>query len=107
MKLIANSGLQRKLWLIRKLYAGNGGIIPPNDPRIMALTDEEIDLDLTHYMLDNPDKFAEVFTDSAFGDYEKALEEEHSTSEVKDKEIPEVNPPVDWEDIPESELDGK
>lgn len=36
---------ERKLWLLRKYYAGGKGALPPTDPRILSLTPEQIALE--------------------------------------------------------------
>jgi hypothetical protein len=70
----------QRLWLIRKLYGsgtlnGKGGILPPNDPRLAGLTDEQIELDLMLYMEDHPElkKGAESYKDT---EYEQAMRED-------------------------------
>lgn len=63
---------QRKLWQIRKLY----GNIPPTDPRFLALTREQIELDLIHNYLDHQtDGKENVYLDEDFEDFDKQSDE--------------------------------
>lgn len=59
--------------MIRKIYgsgslSGAGGILPPNDPRLADLTDEQIELDLELFLQDHPEhrKKGESYTDDSF-----------------------------------------
>lgn len=61
--------------MLRKhLYGG----IPPTDPRILAMTDELIELEMAHLELDRAlrDGEKEVYHDPTFEEYDKETEEE-------------------------------
>ena len=95
--------------MMRKIYQGQGGVLPPSDPRLHDLTEEQINLDLLHYQLDHPEKFKEVYTDDAYEEeVAAALEEDSSEGPAPDK-ASEVHKeePEDWEDIPDDELATK
>ncbi len=54
-------------WWIRKLYN-----MPMTDPRYLALTPEQIELEWEHYKLDNPKMFPEdSYSDPEYDDWEK------------------------------------
>lgn len=89
------------MWLIRKLYGsgshrGTGGILPPNDPRLEGLTDEQIELDITLYMADHPElkKQSEAYQDA---DYEQAMKADLGSAAPETQDTPPVN---DWIDEP-------
>lgn len=71
----------RKMWLLRKLYAGNGGILPPTDPRILAMTEQQIDLEFEHFLLDKEERETaskegkEQYEDDGYEDYDKETDE--------------------------------
>jgi hypothetical protein len=68
---------ERKIWILRRFYAGNGGCIPPNDPRILSMTDEQIDLEYQHIALDKKLKDGgNFFEDDEYDDYDRETEEE-------------------------------
>jgi hypothetical protein len=109
---------ERKLWILRKhIYGG----IPPTDPRILAMTDEQIDMEYAHVQYDKKMKESngKDFEDEEFDDYDKETEDDDSmlpdeadsldadaTSEVQyvpkneTKHVPE-----DWEDVEIDDLD--
>lgn len=52
---------------MRRLYN-----LPPTDPRFLELTDEQIDLEWEHYLLDHPEILAnEHYTDPEYDEWEK------------------------------------
>ena len=61
------------MWAVRKLY----GNMPPTDPRFLALTNEQIDLDMMHVMLDQQlrDGTTEVYSDETFDEFDKETDE--------------------------------
>jgi hypothetical protein len=67
---IASHPLERKLWALRKIYAGNGGILPPTDPRILALTEQQIDIEFEHLLIDkemrDKDSGNQVYVDESY-----------------------------------------
>ena len=68
--------------------------MPPTDPRIMALTDEQIMVEYAHLELDRKESGGgDVFTDDDYDDYD-------SKSEARDSRLSDDD---DWEDIPPSE----
>lgn len=94
---IAKLNAVSRLWTARKLYGGNiggmGGILPPTDPRLVDLTDEQIELDIALYLQDHPElkKKAEAYQDS---EYERAMKEELA-------ELPEdFQMPSDFVEVP-------
>lgn len=98
---------ERKLWILRK-HVYNG--IPPTDPRVLAMTDEQIDLEYAHLELDRKlrDKNKEEFADP---EYEQWDEEVNENDAKLSYEYDAANPPAkqaeqneeDWEDV---ETDG-
>lgn len=59
---IAKLPNERRLWWFRKLYN-----LPPTDPRFLDVTEEQIQLEWEHYILDNPDlKPTESYYDASF-----------------------------------------
>ncbi len=71
MKEIAKLPHQRKLWWIRSYYR-----VLPTDERYLNLTPEQIELEFQHYIMDNPDKFKEVYTDPEYEEWERKTSEE-------------------------------
>ncbi|MGG1673515.1 hypothetical protein ACIFOE_23315 [Paenibacillus sp. NRS-1783] len=90
---------ERKLWILRK-YAYGG--IPPTDPRILAMTDEQIELEFAHMELDRKarDGKSEEYDDPEFDEWEKEAEEADSKLSY-DYVAPTEKPdnPDDWEDV--------
>jgi hypothetical protein len=72
---IANLPKERKLWLLRKFYAGNGGCLPPTDPRVLNMTDELIDLEFMHMYVDKQNKDGESYEDEDYDEYDKETDE--------------------------------
>lgn len=70
---LANLPSERKLWNLRKFYGGNGGCLPPTDPRILNMTPEQIDLEFSHMLLDQKLKNGnkEVFEDAEYEGYDE------------------------------------
>lgn len=85
--------------MLRKYVYGG---IPPTDPRFLSMTMEQVEVDLSHWELDNKlrDGTSEEYKDPEFEDYDK------ETDELDDKSSYEYMPdaPVrtsshDWEDV--------
>lgn len=112
---------ERKLWTLRKYVYGG---LPPNDPRILALTDEQIELEFGHMKLDNQLKSGnKEFEDEEFDKYDQESEEDDSkdyeatlfdeqaaigpgaASEVK-KSDERPYDPAEWEDIETDDLNA-
>jgi hypothetical protein len=74
---IANHPLERKIWFLRKFYAGNGGVLPPTDPRILSMTKQQIDIEFEHIIIDKEERAKDdgnkVYVDDS---YEEAEAEE-------------------------------
>src|SRR5690606_23252584 len=87
IRKIAQLPDQRKLWQLRKIYAGNGGILPPTDERILRLTPEQIALEFEHLKLDKEENGeGAYYTDDAYEEYDKQTDEEDSNVYFEDKE---------------------
>jgi hypothetical protein len=103
-KEIASHPLERKMWTLRKFYAGNGGVLPPTDPRILAMTEAQIDIEMEHIRLDAEERAKagkeQVYVDE---DYEREeAEEERRDSKLfmdDDDDFDEEDP------LPKSEND--
>lgn len=111
---IASHPLERKMWALRKFYGGQGGALPPTDPRILAMTEAQIDLELEHIRLDAEERSKangeQVYVDE---DYEREeAEEERKDSKLfieekeendfeGDDDLPkyENNDDDEWEDV--------
>jgi hypothetical protein len=68
------------MWLLRKLYAGNGAVLPPTDPRILAMTDAQMEIEFEHFSIDaelrdKASKSEEQFEDEEFENYDKETDE--------------------------------
>lgn len=105
---------ERKLWILRKhVYGG----IPPTDPRILAMTDEQIELELAHAQLDRKmrDSNGKEFEDEEFDQFDRETEEEDSklsetlmfghSSEVR-VQSESNSDPDEWEDVETDDLDS-
>jgi hypothetical protein len=56
------------MWMLRKFY----GNLPPNDPRILAMTKEQIDLEFEHIVLDaKQKKSGQYYEDEEFEKYDE------------------------------------
>ena len=107
LQTIAKLPETKRLWQARKLYAGSlgqktGAVLPPTDPRLANLTDEQIELDVLLFLDDNPElkKKAEVYQDS---DYEEAMKADLAEPVEPDAPPPPqpVTPaPNDLEEVP-------
>ncbi|KAF6569101.1 hypothetical protein G9G53_22700 [Paenibacillus sp. EKM206P] len=90
---------ERKLWLLRK-YAYGG--VPPTDPRILAMTDEQIELEFAHLDLDRKarDGKGEDYDDPEFDEWENETEEADSKLSY-DYTAPKTPAEEldDWEDV--------
>ncbi|MGF6354074.1 hypothetical protein ABIE27_001984 [Paenibacillus sp. 4624] len=75
MKTIAKLPQERKLWILRKYVYGG---LPPTDPRILAMTPEQIDLEFEHMEIDRKAKEgkSEEYDDPEFDDWLNETEEE-------------------------------
>lgn len=106
---LAQLPVERKLWSLRKFYAGNGGCLPPTDPRIMNLTDDQIELDVMHIELDRIEKDKEAgnqsYSDEGFEEYEKEVDN-RDKNEYFDFEG-EVTPPSEESQYENEEDDGE
>ena len=66
----------QKLWILRKFYAGNGGALPPTDPRILDMTMEQIDLEFELIKLDKARQDGkEAFEDDEYESWDEDSEE--------------------------------
>lgn len=114
MPKILRLAQERKLWILRK-YAYGG--IPPTDPRILAMTEEQVELEFGHMELDRKLKkgSGEEYSDPEFEEWDKDTEEtdsllsyeyEKHPSEVKGAS-PQANlaDEDDWEDDETDDLD--
>lgn len=63
------------MWMLRKFYAGNGGALPPTDPRMLAMTPQQVELEFQHIMLDKAERGDNVYSDAGYDDYEKETDE--------------------------------
>jgi hypothetical protein len=68
------------MWLLRKLYAGNGAVLPPNDPRILSMTDAQMEIEFEHFAIDaearaKAAKGEEQFEDDEYENYDKETDE--------------------------------
>lgn len=68
------------MWLLRKLYAGNGGVLPPTDPRILSMTPLQVEIELEHFLIDKEEKKkaekgTEEYEDQEFDNYDKETDE--------------------------------
>jgi hypothetical protein len=103
------------MWVLRK-YLYNG--IPPTDPRILAMTDELIDLEYAHMELDKQLKGGkEEYEDPDYEDYDKETDETDAqlsyeydmpaSEDVKPTAIePDEEDDGDWEDVETDDLDN-
>lgn len=90
---------QRRLWQVRKLYGG-GTPLPPTDPRILALTPEQIEIDLAHLLLDNPQlergaSDGKAAFDPEFAEYERKVDAEEREQALQMQLVPEEDLPFD------------
>lgn len=103
LREIANLPSERKTWYLRKFYAGNGGCLPPTDPRILALTPEQIDLEFTHMILDKEAKETnkQVYVDDDYDNYDEESEKRDSRTSEIPRSLPKVenNDDEEWEDV--------
>jgi hypothetical protein len=92
LKEIAEDPEERKKWWLRKFYH-----LPPTDPRYLAMTPEQIELEWQHFVLDNP-KVAgnEHYTDPGYDDWERRAQEEDSRLTIKNTD----STPSDWVEVP-------
>lgn len=75
LRELASLPSERKIWVLRRFYAGNGGCLPPTDPRILSMTPEQIDLEFEHIALDKKMKDkangSQVYEDDEFDAYDE------------------------------------
>ena len=62
------------MWELRKFYGGRTGALPPTDPRILAMTPEQVELEFEHMAYDQQLKKGEVFEDDEFAKYDESTE---------------------------------
>lgn len=103
------------MWALRKFYGGQGGALPPTDPRIMEMTMTQIDLEFHHIMLDRQESGDNVYTDDGYDDYEKDTDE--VDSQLSDMPVygreaadphagqAETTNDTEWEDVEIDDLD--
>lgn len=76
MREIAKLPNERKMWMLRKFYGGQGGAIPPTDPRFLAMTPEQIDYEFEHILLDKAEQGeGNSYTDEGFEEYDNETDE--------------------------------
>jgi hypothetical protein len=63
------------MWALRKFYGGQGGALPPTDPRILAMTPMQVNLEFEHIMLDQIAKGDKVYTDDDYEEYDNDTDE--------------------------------
>lgn len=96
--------------MLRRFYGGMNGALPPTDPRILALTAQQIDLEFELMRVDKARKEGnkEVFEDDTFDDYDKETEEVDSrlSDPVLPDEVPQTLPKTtteytenEWEEV--------
>lgn len=106
---------ERKLWILRKYVYGG---IPPTDPRIISMTDEQVDLEFAHLELDRKLKkgTGEEYADPEFDEWDKEMEDtdaklsyeyEPPSSELREsaKPLAKHADDGDWEDVEIDDLD--
>jgi hypothetical protein len=81
LKEIANQPQQRKLWRLRKFYAGGMGAIPPTDPRILTMTEQQIDLEFAHMLLDIEER------EEKDGNGKKYMDESYEAEEAEEERV--------------------
>lgn len=67
------------MWLLRKFYGGEGGCLPPTDPRILAMTPEQIELEFMHLEIDKRIKdggSGQYYVDDSYSEYDDESEDE-------------------------------
>lgn len=68
------------MWMLRKFYGGNGGALPPTDPRILAMTHEQIDYEFQHMLIDQEERGeGNAYQDDQYEQYDE------DTDKVDDK----------------------
>ena len=106
---------ERKMWLLRKFYGGDGGALPPTDPRLLAMTPEQVELEFAHMQYDQQLKKGQTYEDDEFEDYDKETDADDSLlSEMPtlrmDAEPPKSveidNLPDEWEDVEIDDFEG-
>lgn len=60
------------MWYLRKFYGGKDGALPPTDPRILAMTPAQIELEFEHMNIDAKLQKGEAFEDDEFDEYDKS-----------------------------------
>ena len=59
------------MWWVRKLYQ-----LPPTDPRFLALTPEQIEIEYEHFLLDHPELAKERYSDPEYDEWENTSAQE-------------------------------
>ena len=91
------------MWWVRKFYK-----LPPTDPRFLAMTTEQMELEWEHYLLDNPDilKDSEQYKDpeyekweqeAAIEDHEMGVSEKRNAN--KNNGLVALDGNEDWEEV--------
>jgi hypothetical protein len=76
---------ERTLWWVRQLYQ-----LPPTDPRLLAMTDEQIMLEREHYLIDHPELKKEMYRDPEYEEWErKAVAEDSKLNTIRVNRPPE------------------
>lgn len=91
--------LERKLWILRKYVYGG---LPPTDPRILAMTPEQVELEFAHMAFDKKanSPTAEEYNDDEFEQWNREIDEIDSKLSYDYKPRQALQPdPNDWEDI--------
>ena len=102
--------LERKLWILRKYVYGG---IPPTDPRILNMTEEQIELEYAHLELDRKlrNGSTEFYEDKSFEEYDKETEEMDAilsdpiSEASSEDEWAAVDDPDEWEDVEIDDFD--
>lgn len=78
---------------MRKLYN-----LPPTDPRLHAMTEEQIDLEFEHYKLDHPELFKnETYSDPEYDQWEQEAIEQDSRITPSQTKLPIDD--EEWEEV--------
>lgn len=94
------------MWLLRKFYGGQGGAIPPTDPRLLAMTEAQIEVEFEHIILDREERDAasgnKRYTDESYDEEEAEEERVDARLYIEEKTDFEVEEPIP---LPKSEKD--
>lgn len=90
--------------------------MPPTDPRLLAMTPEQVELEFAHMQYEQQLKKGETFSDEGFEDYDKETDADDSLlSELPtlgmNAELPKSveidNLPDEWEDVEIDDFGGE